>query len=642
MHFLDEGVIRRFPQLIGKKACFSLVFMALAEETWPLFASKNPRYARDGTIKIVQTETSSCRAMKPIWQIRMRLLLGLAAIWFLITLLVGALGASVLDAMLRATENRSMVGCSALMASICSDEQWQYPWQSDPRWVDLEERWDVDIVPIYADSLHGVSPPLSRREDESIDANVWTLVNTGTWRISRLVAIPPRALPQQAQQIIGVQVTRVTDFSRVSRIWWTLWAATCGLGCCVVAFTAYTLRQHSKRKRDALQPWVNATREITNSEVARLPESLPGDEDLAVQLAIMRESVNRWLSELQSIVQRSELVLGNMQEGVLAVDDKSRVLLANAAVVRLIGISMETYLYRSLVEVIRTPRVVAIIERVLESSTPQEESFEHGNQQLSLRVLVRPIQLGNDRVGALMTVRDETLLKRIESVRRDFVTNASHELKTPLAAIRAYAETLQMGAIEDAEATQTFIVGILSQADRINGLINGMLQLARVQVGGAMLKRVHFEVRSEIESSIDAAEVMARAKQVTLTTELPATPLFMHSDPEAVQTVVSNLLSNAVRYTPAGGNVNLRLTTVGTGLTIRVEDTGIGIDKEELARIFERFYRVESARTAETGGTGLGLSIVKHILHALDGTVTVTSQPNIGSCFEVYLPIEPA
>ena len=439
-----------------------------------------------------------------------------------------------------------------------------------------------------------------------------------------------------------MQVTRVTDFSPVSRIWWTLWLATCGLGCCVVGFTAYTLRQHSKRKRDALQPWVNATREITNSEVARLPESLPGDEDLAVQLAIMRESVNRWLSELQSIVQRNELVLGNMQEGVLAVDDKSRVLLANAAVVRLIGISMETYLYRSLVEVIRTPRVVAIIERVLESSTPQEESFEHGNQQLSLRVLVRPIQLGNDRVGALMTVRDETLLRRIESVRRDFVTNASHELKTPLAAIRAYAETLQMGAIEDAEATQTFLGGILSQADRINGLINGMLQLARVQVGGAMLKRVRFEVRSEIESSIDAAEVMAKAKQVTLTTEFPATPLFMHSDPEAVQTVVSNLLSNAVRYTPTGGNVNLRLTTVGTGLTIRVQDTGIGIEKEELARIFERFYRVESARTAETGGTGLGLSIVKHILHALGGTVTVTSEPNIGSCFEVYLPIEPA
>ena len=183
---------------------------------------------------------------------------------------------------------------------------------------------------------------------------------------------------------------------------------------------------------------------------------------------------------------------------------------------------------------------------------------------------------------------------------------------------------------------------MLFRSDRINGLINGMLQLARVQVGGAMLKRVRFEVQSEIESSIDAAEVMAKAKQVTLTRQLPATPLFMYSDPEAVQTVISNLLSNAVRYTPTGGNVSLILTNTEAGLTIRVQDTGIGIDKEELARIFERFYRVESSRTSETGGTGLGLSIVKHILHALGGTVNVSSEPNIGSCFEVNLPFQPS
>ena len=362
----------------------------------------------------------------------MRWLLSLTVLWFLITLLVGANGAFLLDAMLRASENRSMVSCSALMASICSAEQWQYPWESDLRWADLEQRWDVDIVPIYDDGSHGASPQLASRNDETLEANLWTLVKPGQWRISRLVAIPTQALPSQAQQVIGVRVTRVIDFSRVSRIWWTLWLATCALGCCVVAFTAYILRQHGKRKQDALQPWLTATREITNSAVARLPESRPGDADLSVQLSILRESVNRWLSELQSNVQRSELVLGNMQEGVLAVDDKSRVLLANAAVVRLIGISTEAYLYRSLVEVIRTPRLVAIIERVLESSTPQEESFEHGHQQLSLRVLVRPVQLGSDRVGALMTVRDETLLKRIESVRRDFVTNASHELKTQI------------------------------------------------------------------------------------------------------------------------------------------------------------------------------------------------------------------
>lgn len=567
----------------------------------------------------------------------MRLLLSLSGIWFLITLFVGPFGISWLSELWRSSEDRDMVATSALLASICSEDQWSNlsieELEKDPRWVDLEERWNVDIVPISSNATQ-----LSSRDEVDIAANVWTQLQNGKWRISRKVALPH----SEPDHIIGVGITRDVDFSKFNQLWWTLWSSTLLLGTCAIGFTAYILRQHSKLKQRALQPWVEATRQIADCKVARIPENLPSDEDLAVQLSIVRESINGWLSELQSNVQRNDLVLGNMQEGVLAVDDNSRVLLANAAVVRLLDISTEAYLYRSLVEVIRAPRVVAIIERVLNSLASQEESFEHGSQQLSLRILVRPVQLGNNRTGALMTVRDETLLRRIESVRRDFVTNASHELKTPLAAIRAYAETLQMGAIEDAEATQNFLSGILAQADRINGLISGMLQLARVQAEGASLKRIQFEVQTEIASCIDAADVMARSKQVTLTTDLPAAPLFMHSDPEAVRTVVSNLLSNAVRYTPAGGRVSLILTSNGAGLTIRVHDTGVGIDKEEVARIFERFYRVERARTAETGGTGLGLSIVKHLLQALGGTISVTSEPHVGSCFEVYLPIQPS
>ncbi len=563
----------------------------------------------------------------------MRLLISLTAIWFLLVLALGIAGASVLNQLWRASENQNMVGCAAVIASICGDEDWRDPWDSDPRWAELEKRWNVDIVPIPAGSNKETSQ-LAQRDNTSFESNVWTGPQSGKFRISRSVEFPRTDKPN-----IGVRVTREVDSFTLSRVWWLLWITTFSLGCCVIAFTAHVLRQHAKQKHQSLQAWVDSTRQITHCEAAHIPAGLSTDEDLAVQLSVIREAVNGWLSELQGNVQRNELVLRNLQEGVLAVDDKSRVLLANAAVVRLLGISTDDYLYRSLVEVIRTPRVVAIIERVLSSSTPQEESFEDAIQQLSLRVFVRPVQLGSNRLGALMTVRDETLLKRIESVRRDFVTNASHELKTPLSAIRAYAETLQMGAIEDTEATQTFLAGILSQADRINGLITGMLQLARVQAGGAILKRIHFDLQTEIESCIDAAEVMAKAQQITFTTQLPDAPILMNSDPEAVQTVVSNLLSNAIRYTPAGGTVHLHLTASGDVLTITVQDTGIGIEKEELARIFERFYRVERARTTETGGTGLGLSIVKHIVQALEGSVNVISEPGVGSRFEVHLPL---
>jgi two-component system, OmpR family, phosphate regulon sensor histidine kinase PhoR len=640
-----EALLSIFPNQLGADIRLNSN-SGLSELIWPLVASFLLRYARKHYLESSAGKTFAL-SHETVMANKMRLLLSLSVVWFLIALSVGLIGTMILNNLWRASENRNMVSSSALIATICDSEDWQEPWDEDARWSTLEDRWEVDIVPIPTASPNLRKPALASRDDTTFAANEWTRMQAGRFRISRSVALPSIAGQLDAAAGIskpnmGVRVTRVVASSNISRIWWGLWLTTISLGCGVVALTAYTLRRHAELKSSSLQAWVEATREVKNARAAQIPASLSADEDLEVQLSILRESINGWLSELQSNVQRNELVLGNMQEGVLAVDDKSRVLLANTALVRLLGISTEDYLYRSLVEVIRTPRVVDIVERVLENSTSQEDSFEHGSQQLSLRVLVRPVQLGGNRVGALMTLRDETLLKRIESVRRDFVTNASHELKTPLAAIRAYAETLQMGAIEDTEATQTFLAGILSQADRINGLITGMLQLAKVQAGGAILKRTRFEIQSEIESCIDAAEVMAKAKQITLNSQLPDTPLYMNSDPEAVQTVVSNLLSNAVRYTPAGGIVQLQLNAVDAGLTFRVIDTGIGIDKDELARIFERFYRVERARTTETGGTGLGLSIVKHIVHALDGTVSVTSEPGVGSCFEVYLPFQPS
>ncbi len=569
----------------------------------------------------------------------MRLLISLSVTWLTFTLVLGVVGSRLLRSLQHEQENLAMVTSAALAAAVCENTDWRVPWESDPRWNEMEKRWQVDVVPLAkSDALN-----LVKFDDTSVEANRWNALPSGLWEIRRAVAIAGRG----AEAIAGISVTRVVDFGHSSRLWWTLWSVTLVFGGTAIVLTGLTRHSYQQRRLTALKIWVEAANDIPDVHRAQLPENLidnnlSDDGELSVQLSILRESINRWLADLQSELQRNELVLGNMQEGVLAVDDKARVLLANAAVTRLLGLSTENYLYRSLVEVIRTPRIVAIIERVLGSSTPQEESFEHGRHQLSLRVLVRPVPLGNDRVGALMTVRDETLIKRIESVRRDFVTNASHELKTPLAAIRAYAETLQMGATDDPEATQTFLSGILTQADRINGLITGMLQLARVQSGSAMLKQARFELQSEIEGCLDAAEVMAKAKQITLEKVLPSAPLYMNSDAEAVQTVVSNLLSNAVRYTPSGGHVSLHLTASESAITIRVQDTGIGIDKEELARIFERFYRVERARAADTGGTGLGLSIVKHLLQALGGTITVTSEPHQGSCFEVHLPIKPA
>ncbi len=574
----------------------------------------------------------------------MRLLVVVSVVWFVLSLVVGGMGRYTLHGQWKRAEDEKLASSAGLVASICADTDWEQPWEEDKRWGLLESQWSVDVVPIWLDIADGRRGQVVDRSDNALEANQWTQLHSGSWRVARSVLVD-RSGKNDAQAIVGVQVTRVVSDSSLSTLWWTLWGITNLLALCLIGWAVYAFRKLKAVRQVAIKPWVAAANQVTDSSTARLPvpsgEPNEYDADLQMQMSMLRDAVNGWLSELQSSLQRNEFVLGNMQEGVLAVDSSGRVLLVNATLIRMLDITVENYLYRSLVEVIRTPRIIAIVERVLKSSTSQEDSFEHGPANLSLRLMVRPVQLGDGQVGALMTVRDETLLKRVESVRRDFVTNASHELKTPLAAIRAYAETLQMGATEDPEATQSFLAGILTQTDRINGLITGMLQLARVQSGNVTLKRVQIDMRLQVESCLDSADVMARSKQIQLQSFLPSEPLLMQSDPEAVQTIVSNLLSNAVRYTPSGGSVTLHLERHATGAWIAVRDTGVGIEKEELSRIFERFYRVERSRTLDAGGTGLGLSIVKHLVQALGGTIMVKSEPQKGSSFEVHLPFSP-
>lgn len=362
---------------------------------------------------------------------------------------------------------------------------------------------------------------------------------------------------------------------------------------------------------------------------------------------------DRPVSDLRGENEWSELVLGNLQEGVLATDDSSHVLLANHALHRLLGIRQGPYLNRLLQDIVHVPIVHKIAARVLREHTPCEALIELDTPQRSLRILGRPLPLsvlplkvlgadslpsGQPRFGALLTVRDETMLRRVESIRRDFVANASHELKTPLAAIRAYAETLQLGALDDRAMADKFVANIIEQADRLNGLVQGMLQLSRVESGTAM-KVESFDARETTEFCVAATTAVATSKNIQIITQLPDVPLRMQCDRDGFQTIASNLLSNAIRYTREGGQVSVLLDHIDDVCVLTVTDTGIGIHPEDLDRIFERFFRAEKDRSSETGGTGLGLSIVKHLTQALGGVVRASSQPGVGSSFEVRLPI---
>ncbi|HEY2787431.1 MAG TPA: ATP-binding protein [Fimbriiglobus sp.] len=235
---------------------------------------------------------------------------------------------------------------------------------------------------------------------------------------------------------------------------------------------------------------------------------------------------------------------------------------------------------------------------------------------------------------------DRLQLKRLESIRQEFVANASHELKTPLAVIQVAVETLQDGAVDDPDTRATFLSQIAEQGHRLHALVIDLLSLARIESGQTTLEFQPVPVGAAVVACVDRHRARAEAKGISLEAIPPASGSdpAAWADEESIEQILDNLVDNAVKYTPAGGRVRVTWRIDGSNARIAVEDTGIGIPATDLERVFERFYRVDRARSREMGGTGLGLSIVKHLVQAMHGGIHAESQPGRGSVFTVHLP----
>jgi two-component system phosphate regulon sensor histidine kinase PhoR len=238
----------------------------------------------------------------------------------------------------------------------------------------------------------------------------------------------------------------------------------------------------------------------------------------------------------------------------------------------------------------------------------------------------------------MLVVHDLSELRRLENLRRELVANVSHELKTPLAAIKAYAETLRLGAVNDPDNNLAFVRRIEEQADRLHELILDILQIARLEQGQETFDIGPVPLAGVVDDACHQFADAAAAKQIELQSEL-ADGLVAMADEEGVHTILTNLIDNALKYTPSGGRITIRGRSSEGFVVVEVEDTGIGIAPQDQSRIFERFYRVDKARSREIGGTGLGLSIVKHLAQSFGGAVSLTSQPGHGSTFRVELPV---
>jgi two-component system phosphate regulon sensor histidine kinase PhoR len=362
---------------------------------------------------------------------------------------------------------------------------------------------------------------------------------------------------------------------------------------------------------------------------------------LAAKLNRMCQDVDARLTQLKTNNERQATVLGGMIEGVIAVDRRERVLFANAAAGRLFDFRPAFVEGRPLLEVVRNHTLEEAVSAALETGQPQRlETTKEGAEKMSVAIQATPLP-GEPSPGVVIVMHETTELRRLESLRRDFVANVSHELKTPLSSIKAYAETLRNGALNDPQASVTFVERIMEQADRLHHLILDMLSLARIESAQQVFEIEPVSVQETVDECLGSHRAAADAKQITLAAEPLMAGCFVRADQEGLREILDNLVDNAVKYTPEGGRITVRwrATADGKMASIEVEDTGIGIPAEELSRVFERFYRVDKARSRELGGTGLGLAIVKHLAQSFGGGVSAASESGRGSRFTVELPL---
>jgi two-component system phosphate regulon sensor histidine kinase PhoR len=407
----------------------------------------------------------------------------------------------------------------------------------------------------------------------------------------------------------------------------------------VSVLAAFVLLHQASRRLTQLTEGAQAIAQRDDPQLIPM-ESLDELGLLGEAINGMQQKLARRMYELRENSERLETMLGSMLEGVLAVSPEHDVLLANNASCKLLGITIEQPLGRSLMDVTRSLPLHEAVVEAMHSNTPVSKEFESNGfprRILAVRAMRMP---GSPSPGVMVVLHDITDLRRLENLRREFVANVSHELKTPLAAIKAYAETLKLGALNDPEHSIEFVKRIEEQAQRLYELILDLLQLARVESGQEAFEIVDVELSEAVLDCVEQYTELAASKNIQMIPVGPNYSVVVRGDEEGVRTILSNLINNAIKYTPDQGTVTVRWRKEDTFGVVEVEDTGIGIALKDQARVFERFYRVDRARSRELGGTGLGLSIVKQLAQAFGGTVGLESQPKKGSLFWVRLPCQ--
>ena len=361
--------------------------------------------------------------------------------------------------------------------------------------------------------------------------------------------------------------------------------------------------------------------------------------DLAKALNNMADEINDKVKNISSEKARLEAILSSMFEGVMLTNERGEIILMNPSVRKLFLVDSAPEGKRPL-EVMRNNTIQEIVDKIfLENQRVAREVAVTMPEEKTIMISGAPVIKDDAVEGAVLVFHDITELKRLEDIRKDFVANVSHELRTPISSIKGYTETLLDGKVEDKDTVKEFLNIIHQDSNRLANLIDDLLDLSRIESGKMKMEFEPVDIKLTADRCVNVLERSAGDRSLTVKVNMPSGLPGVSGDEKRLSQVFVNLLDNAIKYTPEGGSITIAAAQKENVVQVDISDTGIGISEKDLPRIFERFYRVDKARSRELGGTGLGLSIVKHIVQAHNGQVWVRSTPGAGSTFSFTIPI---
>ncbi|EFS8543655.1 cell wall metabolism sensor histidine kinase WalK [Listeria monocytogenes] len=437
--------------------------------------------------------------------------------------------------------------------------------------------------------------------------------------------------------VLRISISLESVDAAVAKLWGNL-ALIFGIALVIIAaISVFIARKITRPVREIIE----VSTDLANHKYdSRIHGKISGElQDLSISVNTLAESLETQMFEIKQNEQRLNAIVQNLVSGVMLINVDKQVIMTNRTMYQILGETEITG--KPFYEVIKSFALSQLIEGTFETKTiQQKEIILYFPREMILDASVSPILGENGEItGIILLLHDITQIRHLENVRSEFVTNVSHELKTPVTALKGFAETLLDGAMYDEVLLKKFLTIIKEESDRLHRLIMDILALSRIEQNPVAENVELVDVDEVIEQSARTIFEMATEKNIRVTIpEKTSGSVVIETDRDKLQQIIINLLSNAINYTPVDGKVEVKLIEQEAEVIIEVTDNGIGIPAKDIDRVFERFYRVDKARSRHSGGTGLGLSIVKHLVENCGGRIEVESQEEVGSTFRVTLP----